>query len=494
MSFISFKNSNIDTLKKQALESPKETIKSIDMQFKNSLDKQFYSKAHYLMSLSYNSLKKKQLELYSLNKAIEFAITFEDKIRGLVRRAGHHLDYSQNIDAFKDLTLAEEVFELSQSNDFNLSLMINVCKTYLYMKKPGIFPTEKHIEKMSVEIVQCTDNYIIAHYYKTLGLYYLRQKNYIKSSNCFTQSYGIFNTNNNSLDLIFLYPFLAISLFKLKNNTYHQYKSLYEKHLESRKDKLLTLRYIIAILNCDINPLSFYFLTHNRYLEIANYSVEIENYKTASQLYLFIAKSHEEKKEFDLAISFFKKQSEYNLKSILDEDENKLIDLRIQQEIQHQLKIQKQKTEIHSADKPSFIKDYVRDNITYFSASELNDGKYEIVSNLLIDQFKTQVSICTNYGIKFLETNNIQVLESDGNYTILYDKDAKRHISSKPLAYYEKQLDPKSFLRTHRSYIININYIVHFFPGRVGKIELTNGQIIEVSARKMAEVRRRILN
>ena len=283
----------------------------------------------------------------------------------------------------------------------------------------------------------------------------------------------------------------AICKFKLNEPTYKSHKLNYENFLNKQNNTTLQLRYLSAINQVGINPIVFYQLPIEQYLILANIFLERLDYKNASFLYLRIGNYYDAIGNFDQSFLFFKRHSEINLKVYQDEEESKLIELHIHRELQLYSKSTSTNTDLKSS---KVIKDYVVSNLNPLLANEIGEWNYKIMSNLLIDQFKTQVSICTNYGIKFLETNNIQVLESDGNYTILYDKDAKRHISSKPLAYYEKQLDPKSFLRTHRSYIININYIVRFFPGRVGKIELTNGQIIEVSARKMAEVRRRILN
>ena len=482
---------NFDILKTYALEHPHEALKIHESRLKATKSQKHKCLLYYLLSFSHNSLKNQKEELFYLNAAFDFAKTPEEKIRVLVRRGGYYLDASLNINAYKDLTLADELYETNACNAPNILLSINICKAFLFMKKPSIFRVEKHIEKLTTDIELCTDKYIIAHFYKTLGLYFIRQKDFMKADSYFTLSHNQFKDLNKSNELLLLSPFRAICKYKINDASYINFKSFYEDFLNTTNDKLIVLRYLVAILNCDINPLTFYKIPNKKYFEIIDYSIQIENFQTASFLYYYLAIESENKNEFDLAITYFKKQSEYNIKSLQDQEEYKLIELQIHREIQ--LRLNAKESNIENSN-PEIIKTYVNSNFTPFVAKELEGMNYQIMSNLLIDQFKTQVSICTNYGIKFLETNNIQVLESDGNYTILYDKDAKRHISSKPLAYYEKQLDPKIFLRTHRSYIINKNYIVHFFPGRVGKIELSNGLIIEVSARKMAEVRKRILS
>ncbi len=491
MYFIDFTNNRIEELKILALEYPKESIDSIDRQLLGELNKKFYATAYYLLSLSYNTLNNKEKELNSLNRALEAASDLEEKIRILVRRGGYFITESQLLSAFCDLSHAENIFEENELNNAELGISIYLTIYYMLKDQKFDFGIDKLHAKIDALIGRCTDSFVIAHYYKIRGMYYYQIKEYQKSIDAFLHAKKMFFTLEKTNETFLLLQHLILSKIAIKNITFETDKLLFEKYLSDQNNLMLRARYIIALLNANINPIDFYLLPLSDYLETLDFLVSLKDYKIASKLNYFIAARFEAENNFDLAIFYFKKQSEYNLKALQDEEENKLIELYFHKELQN--KFNADFKEIKNSN-PQIIKDYVISNMSSFLANDLSEGKYNIMSNLIVEQFKTQVSICTNYGIKFLETNNIQVLESDGNYTILYDKDAKRHISSKPLAYYEKQLDPKSFLRTHRSYIININYIVHFFPGRVGKIELTNGQIIEVSARKMAEVRKRILN
>ncbi len=421
-------------------------------------------------------------------------MNLEDKIKALVRRGGSYVDYSFHIKAFADFTAAEDLYETYKLDNIDLLLSIKISMLYLFRNYPELFKYNSLFNKINEQIHLCKNKYILAHFYKSIGLYFFRMKKYEQTVEQFELAAIYFNEIGFDKEVMQLNALFSISKFKLNNPEYISHKIVYEKHLTTVENKMTPTHYILAVIRAELNPLTFCDFPIEWYLVILDYLVLLKEFKYASIIYTLIAQKYENENNFNLAIRYFKKQSEYSLKAIQVEEENKLFELSIQQEIQKQLENSQTDFNTDAQSSSSFIKNYVSENLFPFTAQEIDRGNYKIMSNLMIEQFKTQVSICTNYGIKFLETNNIQVLESDGNYTILYDKDAKRHISSKPLAYYEKQLDPKSFLRTHRSYIININYIVHFFPGRVGKIELTNGQIIEVSARKMAEVRRRILN
>lgn len=78
-------------------------------------------------------------------------------------------------------------------------------------------------------------------------------------------------------------------------------------------------------------------------------------------------------------------------------------------------------------------------------------------------------------------------LQSDRNYTLIFLADGRRLLASKTLGSFEKLL-PGSFLRVHRSHLVNLDYISHL--DRVGyRCILKDGQTIKVSGRHFKQVR-----
>jgi two-component system LytT family response regulator len=55
---------------------------------------------------------------------------------------------------------------------------------------------------------------------------------------------------------------------------------------------------------------------------------------------------------------------------------------------------------------------------------------------------------------------------------------------SKPLFDYEKLLNDTSFLRIHKSFLVNLLHVKEYQRGEGGTIIMTNGTEIEVSRRK----------
>lgn len=55
--------------------------------------------------------------------------------------------------------------------------------------------------------------------------------------------------------------------------------------------------------------------------------------------------------------------------------------------------------------------------------------------------------------------NEIRWLNPDGNYTTIHQKEGKKHLVRMPLKDLHEQLPRDKFFRTHRSYVVNLDYI-----------------------------------
>lgn len=87
--------------------------------------------------------------------------------------------------------------------------------------------------------------------------------------------------------------------------------------------------------------------------------------------------------------------------------------------------------------------------------------------------------------------NDIAYLKSDKNYTIFKLKNGNELISSKTLRIFEEELESvANFVRPHRSYIVNFDYVDDLrFNCRGGELYLDD-EVINISRRKAAEFRR----
>ena len=89
-------------------------------------------------------------------------------------------------------------------------------------------------------------------------------------------------------------------------------------------------------------------------------------------------------------------------------------------------------------------------------------------------------------GIHFLMPNEIIRCEAAGNYTIFYINGGKQQVTSKTLGEYEDLLTPYQFIRTHKSHLVNRNFIS--FVDHDGFIILNDSTKVEISRRRKGDV------
>lgn len=102
------------------------------------------------------------------------------------------------------------------------------------------------------------------------------------------------------------------------------------------------------------------------------------------------------------------------------------------------------------------------------------------------------VNITKNSSKRSIDLDQIIRLEADINYTSLFTA-TDNYIIAKTLKDFEESLDPKQFIRTHKSHIINKNHIEKVLV-KTGerKVLLKSGETVEIARRRLKEVIRSI--
>ena len=88
------------------------------------------------------------------------------------------------------------------------------------------------------------------------------------------------------------------------------------------------------------------------------------------------------------------------------------------------------------------------------------------------------ISIKSDYKVNLVRYNDIIYIESVGEYIRLHLKDGAKLTTLFRLKNMETELPQKNFMRVHRSYIVNIDYVSSFARG---KIYLSNGDYVPIS-------------
>ncbi len=91
--------------------------------------------------------------------------------------------------------------------------------------------------------------------------------------------------------------------------------------------------------------------------------------------------------------------------------------------------------------------------------------KYEKLREHLDDSedILSRIVVKTRNTIVVLPVHQLYYIESQDDYVMIYVNGA-HYLKHKTLGYYEQHLDPKDFLRVHRSYIVRLDQIARIEP------------------------------
>lgn len=98
------------------------------------------------------------------------------------------------------------------------------------------------------------------------------------------------------------------------------------------------------------------------------------------------------------------------------------------------------------------------------------------------DEFLERLAIRTGNKIDIVNVSDIFILEADGDY-VKIKTETKTYLKDKTMKYFESKLDPHEFIRVHRSFIINLNYIkrMEHYTKDQYMVFLTNGEKVKTS-------------
>ena len=98
-----------------------------------------------------------------------------------------------------------------------------------------------------------------------------------------------------------------------------------------------------------------------------------------------------------------------------------------------------------------------------------------------------KVALPTFTGYKMETINHIIYCQADVNYTRIFTRHDNSILVSKTLKFIEELLPSDCFFRIHKTYLVNMNYITQYIKTGGHRVELENGQILEVAQRRAEE-------
>ncbi len=115
--------------------------------------------------------------------------------------------------------------------------------------------------------------------------------------------------------------------------------------------------------------------------------------------------------------------------------------------------------------------------------ANLSEMKAQL-ANIQIDPTRDKLALPMKDGYVFLGFSDIVRIESDGSYTTFFTTSKEKHVVSKHLKEFERQLPTQRFFRCHKSHIINLDCVKKFVRNDGFLVEMSDGAFVEVSRRK----------
>ncbi|WP_299680489.1 LytTR family DNA-binding domain-containing protein [uncultured Tenacibaculum sp.] len=132
------------------------------------------------------------------------------------------------------------------------------------------------------------------------------------------------------------------------------------------------------------------------------------------------------------------------------------------------------------------LREAVEKVITFIGNSQINERLKELKQSLQESDFK-KIGLPNGNGIKFVNFNDIIMLEADGMYTKV-STTKENILVSKPLKFFVETLHKIStFYRPHRSYLINLRFLREYVKKDGGYVIMENDKTVSISKDKKEE-------
>jgi two-component system LytT family response regulator len=105
-----------------------------------------------------------------------------------------------------------------------------------------------------------------------------------------------------------------------------------------------------------------------------------------------------------------------------------------------------------------------------------------------------KIALPTMEGLQMIALESIISCEANDNYTILMLKHKKKVVVSCTLKVIEELLEDYSFIRVHRSYVVNLHEIEKYVKGDGGYLVMSDGSHVYISRNKKEELLKKLVH
>ena len=96
-------------------------------------------------------------------------------------------------------------------------------------------------------------------------------------------------------------------------------------------------------------------------------------------------------------------------------------------------------------------------------------------------------------GLQMIPVDTIISCESDDNYSKIQLKNGEKMLVTRSLKEMEEILEQYSFIRVHRSYLVNLNEVEKYIKGEGGYLIMSDGSMVDVSRNKKEQLLKKLL-
>lgn len=111
-----------------------------------------------------------------------------------------------------------------------------------------------------------------------------------------------------------------------------------------------------------------------------------------------------------------------------------------------------------------------------------------LIEHLLNSNRARKITLKTTESIHVVSLDQIIFCEADGAYTNFYLTDSRKLLVSKSIGEYETLINSEDFLRTHQSFLVNMNHVIRFDKGLQPVLLTLHDYVVPVSSRKKDQV------
>jgi len=123
-----------------------------------------------------------------------------------------------------------------------------------------------------------------------------------------------------------------------------------------------------------------------------------------------------------------------------------------------------------------------------FSHNELKEQKQKNEENIAVQspvpvEKLTRIIVKKNSEFHCINVSQIRYIEANGDYVLIY-ADSNRYLKDQTMKYWETHLPDDSFVRIHRSFIVNIEMVakIELYEKETYKVHLKNGDKLKASS------------